>query len=81
MLTKPSRQALRSLYSVSQSPSWVEIDKLFKEELQKSYEYLADSRDELTLRQLQGRIKLIQEFLDVVQEAPRLLEKLKDSTL
>lgn len=81
MLVKPSRQALRSLHSLSQSPSWVEVDKLFKDELQKSYEFLADSRDEQALRQVQGRVKLIREFLDVVREAPRLLEKLKDTTL
>ncbi len=81
MLTKPSLHALRSLYAVSQGKSWEEIDKLFRDELQKSFEFLAESRDELALRQMQGRVQFIREFLDVVREAPRLLEKLKDSGL
>lgn len=81
MLTKPTVHALRSLYAISQSKGWDEVNKMFEVELQKSFEFLAESRDELALRQMQGRVQFIREFLDVVREAPRLLEKLKDSGL
>ena len=64
-----------------QGKEWLEVDKLFQDELKKSYEFLADSRDDLALRQMQGRVQLIREFLGMVQDAPRLLEKLKDSSL
>lgn len=81
MLTKPTTQALRSIYAISQGKGWDEINKMFEEELRKSFEFLAESRDDLALRQMQGRVQFIREFLDVVREAPRLLEKLKDSGL
>ena len=81
MLTKPTTQMLRSLYALSQSKGWDEINKLFENELTKSYDFLVESRDELALRQMQGRVQLIREFQDLVREAPRLLEKLKDTGL
>ena len=81
MLTKPTVHALRSLYAISQGKGWEEVNKLFEEELKKSFDFLAESRDELALRQMQGRVQFIREFLDVVREAPRLLEKLKDQGL
>jgi hypothetical protein len=81
MLTKPSVHALRSLYALSQSKGWDEVNKLFENELRKSYDFLVESRDELALRQMQGRVQFIREFQDMVREAPRLLEKLKDSGL
>jgi len=72
---------LRSVYALSQSKGWDEINKLFENELTKSYDFLVESRDELALRQMQGRVQFIREFQDMVREAPRLLEKLKDSGL
>lgn len=81
MLTKPSVHALRSLYALSHSSGWDEISKLFENELSKSYDFLVESRDDLALRQMQGRVQFIREFQDLVREAPRLLEKLKDSGL
>lgn len=81
MLTKPTVHALRSLYALSQSKGWEEVNKLFEDELKKSFDFLAESRDDLALRQMQGRVQLIREFQDMVREAPRLLEKLKDSGL
>ena len=81
MLTKPTIQSLRGLYAISQGKSWQDVGKMFEDELQKSFEFLAESRDELALRQMQGRVQFIREFLDVVRDAPRLLEKLKDQGL
>lgn len=81
MSIKPTLPALRNLYKFSNQPGWEEIDKLFQAELTKAYEFLAESRDEVALRQTQGRVQLIREFQALVREAPKLLEKLKDSTL
>ena len=81
MLTKPSVHALRSLYALGQNKAWQEVDKLFEDELKKAFNFLAESRDDLALRQMQGRVQFIREFQDMVREAPRLLEKLKDQGL
>ena len=81
MSIKPTLPALRNLYKFSNQPGWDEIDKLFQAELTKAYEFLAESRDDVALRQTQGRVQFIREFQALVREAPKLLEKLKDSTL
>lgn len=81
MLTKPSAQALRSLTGFSRQTGWAAVDQMFKDELSKTYEQLAEGADEAYLRQLQGRAKLIREFLSLVQDAPRTLEKLGVSSL
>lgn len=81
MLTKPSAQALRSLTGFSRQTGWAAVDQMFKDELSKTYEMLADSADEALIRQLQGRAKLIREFLSLVHDAPRTLEKLGVSSL
>ena len=76
MLIKPTAQALRSLTGFSRQTGWAAIEQMFKDELSKTYEQLAEGADEAYLRQLQGRAKLIREFLSLVQEAPVILEKL-----
>jgi len=81
MLTKPTAQALRSLLGFSRQTGWTEVEQMFKDELSKTYEMLADSADEVLIRQLQGRAKLIREFLSLVHDAPRTLEKLGVSSL
>jgi arginine repressor len=81
MFVKPNAQTLRSIYSLSQQSGWAEIDKLFKEELQRTLLTLADSRDDVALRQLQGRAQFIREFLDTVNGSQKSLERLKETTL
>jgi hypothetical protein len=81
MSIKPAIPALRSLHKFSNQPGWDEIDKLFQAELSKAYEFLAESRDDVALRQTQGRVQFIRDFQALVRDAPKLLEKLKDSTL
>lgn len=81
MFVKPTAQTLRSIYSLSQQSAWGEVDKLFKEELQRTLLTLADSRDDVALRQLQGRAQFIREFLDTVNGSQKSLERLKETTL
>lgn len=81
MFVKPNAQTLRSIYSLSQQSGWAEIDKFFKEELQRTLLTLADSRDDVALRQLQGRAQFIREFLDTVNGSQKSLERLKETTL
>lgn len=81
MSIKPTLPALRSLHTVSNQPGWSEIDKLFQAELTKAYEFLAESRDDVALRQTQGKVQFIRDFQALVRDAPKLMEKLKDSTL
>jgi arginine repressor len=81
MFVKPTVQTLRSIYSLSQQSAWGEVDKFFKEELQRILLTLADSRDDVALRQLQGRAQFIREFLDTVNGSQKSLEKLRDTSL
>jgi arginine repressor len=81
MFVKPTAQTLRSIYSLSQQSAWGEVDKFFKEELQRTLLTLADSRDDVALRQLQGRAQFIREFLDTVNGSQKSLERLKETTL
>jgi arginine repressor len=81
MFVKPTVQTLRSIYSLSQQSAWKEIDKLFEDELQRTLLFLAESRDDVALRQMQGRAQFIREFLDTVNNSQKSLEKLKETTL
>ena len=73
--------ALKTLYSFSNHTGWPEVDQMFRDELAKVYETLASSPDEATLRQMQGRAQFIREFLDLVANAAKVLEKLRESSL
>jgi hypothetical protein len=81
MFVKPTVQTLRSIYSLSQQSAWKEIDKLFEDELQRTLLFLAESRDDVALRQMQGRVQFIREFLDTVNNSQKSLERLKETTL
>lgn len=73
--------AVKALYSFSNHTGWEAVGKLFEDELQAIYRVMTSSTDEVTLRQMQGRAQLIQEFLDLVANAPKVLEKLRESSL
>lgn len=73
--------AVRALYSFSNHTGWDDVSKFLNGELQKVYEVLASSPDEATLRQMQGRAQFIREFLTLVADAPKVLEKLRESSL
>ena len=81
MLTKPSTQALRGLYSLSRQPAWGDISKYLNDELTKTYEHMATARDDATVRQMQGRAQFVQEFQALVRDVPSLMEKLGETTL
>lgn len=73
--------AVKALYSFSNHTGWDEVSKFIQGELDKTLEHLVLSPDEVTLRQMQGRARFIQEFLDLVANAPKVLEKLRESSL
>jgi predicted ester cyclase len=81
MLTKPKPMAVKALYSFSNHTGWDDVSKFFDDELAKVHEVLVSSPDEVTLRQMQGRAQFIREFLDLVANAPKVLEKLRESSL
>lgn len=81
MLTKPNSRALRAFYSLSNRTGWDDISAFLDEELAAVYEQLSQAREEVTLRQLQGRAQFIVDFKKVVRDAPTLLEKLRETTL
>ena len=66
---------------MTDNKAWGEVNNMFSDELLKLYEAMADSRDDATLRQFQGRVQFIREFQSLVREAPRTLEKLGDASL
>ena len=81
MLTKPEPMALKALYSFSNHTGWDDVSKFLNGELAKVYEALVLNPDEVTLRQMQGRAQFIREFLDLVANAQKVLEKLRESSL
>lgn len=81
MLTKPDRRTLKSLYSFSVRDGWDDVSKFLQGELDKLHEALESSLDEAKFRQLQGRAQFAREFLDLVADAPKILEKLRESSL
>lgn len=81
MLSKPTTQQLKSLYHLSKQPAWAEVNNVLENELKKSLDVLVDSRDDTTIRQVQGRAQFIREFLAIVQSAQAALEKSKDNGL
>lgn len=76
MLTKPSQMAVRALYSLSKHTGWPEINGFLNSELDATFKVLSEAADEATLRQMQGRAQFIRELLTMVQDAPKILEKL-----
>lgn len=81
MLTKPEHMALRALYSFSNHAGWDDVSKFLEGELNATYRALATAADEVTLRQMQGRARFIQEFTSLVRDAAKQLEKLRETTL
>lgn len=81
MLTKPTVNALKALYSISIREGWDHVKAMFEVELAQVYAGLASHQDEVRLRQLQGRAQAITEFLDLVDNSRAHLEKLRANTL
>lgn len=81
MLTKPHPLAVKALYSFSNHTGWDDVSKFLQAELDAVHKVLTEAADEATLRQMQGRAQFIREFTTLVRDAPKVLEKLRESTL
>lgn len=81
MLAKPDSRALRALYSFSNHAGWDEVSKMLEAELASTYEMLVKHKDEVIVRQMQGRAQFILEFQKLVREARQELEMRQQSTL
>lgn len=81
MITTPSPAALKALNALSCQTAWGEVSKLLESELASVFSVLSEAKDDVTLRQMQGRAQFIQELLRLVRNAPTLLSKLGVSTL
>lgn len=81
MLTKPDRRTLKALYSFSVRDGWDDVSRYLQDELDQLHVALENSLDEAKFRQLQGRAQFVREFLDLVADTPKILEKLRESSL
>lgn len=81
MLTKPSTEALRALYSFSNHSGWAAVSSFLEAELASTQEILAMAVEDVTVRQMQGRAQFILELQKLVREARNELEKRRESTL
>jgi hypothetical protein len=81
MITNPSPAALKALHAFGSHTGWSEVQKYLEGELQALYRHISEAREDVTLRQMQGRAQLIKELLGLVREAPTTLNRLKVSTL
>ena len=75
MLTKPTESELRALASLKH-PQMIPVVELLRRELVSTDKLLRDTHDEVSLRQLQGRAKLLEEFMSTVDSSNETLEKL-----
>lgn len=81
MLTKPSPKAVKALHALKLSGHWAEISEYIESELSKVYDVLVSSPDEVTLRQMQGRAQALRDFMVMVRDAHKTLERLRETTL
>ena len=81
MLLTPSADVLRSVYLLSRMNEWKAFSGFLAEERAKVIERLVATSDEVTLRQLQGRAKCLDELEAMVRDARDDLEKLGVTTL
>lgn len=76
MLSKPQPEFFRGLVITTRQPGWVPVKQGLEAELQALYERMRDTRDDVDLRQLQGRAQALKDFLAIADAAPQLLDKL-----
>ena len=77
MIVKPLDTELRAL--IWSRTAGNGITELFKRELAATDKALRDTHDEVALRQLQGRAKLCEEFLALVEKADQYQDKLEQA--
>ena len=75
MLVKPSAELVRSLHFVKKQAAWGAVEAAFDRELTETYRQLAQARDDVDVRQLQGRAKMISEFMKLVADTDELLKR------
>ena len=81
MLTKPDIQTLRALSGLSRQAGWSDVDRYLTVELDAIHEAAMTAREDVVVRQLQGRAQFIREFQAHIRNAGGTLEKLRDNSL
>ena len=74
MLSKPSSEALRAITQLRAIPAWADVLKMLEAELDTTMLMLIERQDEPSIRQLQGRARLLKDLRQLAEEAPRLLD-------
>lgn len=77
MLSKPGLSELRALHQLVRTPLWPAIDKLLGAELDAIHAHLVNVTDNVTLHELRGRAKHINEFRGLASKTQDILEKLE----
>jgi hypothetical protein len=81
MITSPSPAELKALHALGNQTGWPEVREFLEGELIAVHRLLSEAKDDVTLRQMQGRAQLIREFLKLVSGARQALEKARVNTL
>lgn len=81
MFKKLDARTARALHVWQNQPGFSDIEKFLTDELSLIYDHLVATRDPAIVGQLQGRALAIREFLNLVRDAPKVLEKLGTSSL
>lgn len=74
-MIKPTESEFRALTQLK-SPGLIGVVEVIRRELAATDKALRDTHEEVSLRQLQGRAKLCEEFLSLVEGSPETLEKM-----
>lgn len=80
MLLRPTESQLRALDSLARQPVWDVVEQMLKEDLLKTQAQLSGARDIVEIRQLQGRIQWVEQFLKAVADAPNALKRAQPVT-
>lgn len=76
MMSQPTAEQLQALVHLSSTPEWRRIDAIFEGEYLAILDRLVEGPDDLILRRLQGRAKMLKDFRELVASAPTSLGKL-----
>jgi hypothetical protein len=78
MLNKPNDKQIASLARICRSPEGVDILGYMEDGLKRYHELLLNASGENLLR-TQGAAKELKEFIDLMRDAPNLVEKARNA--
>ncbi len=74
-MKKPDKKILESLSSLESLPSWEEVLRWIDETIQELREESDSTKDEVMVRQSQGKRQILKSFVDFAKNARKYLKR------